>query len=76
MLVVGRHTYIISDTGQVTDVSPFTPDYALMQLHIVDAVVKNDWPYNGEPYILAIRKILYVPSMSNNLLPPFIYVSH
>jgi hypothetical protein len=39
MLVVGRHAYIKWDTGRVADVSPFTPDYALMQLQIVDAAV-------------------------------------
>ncbi len=32
MPVVGRHAYIISDTGRMADVSPFTPDYASMQL--------------------------------------------
>jgi hypothetical protein len=30
MLVVGRNTYIISDTGRIADVNPFTSDYASM----------------------------------------------
>ena len=72
MPVVGRHAYIISDTGRVADVSPFTPDYASMQLRIVDAAVQYDCPYDGESYILVIRNTLHVPSMKNNLLPPFI----
>ncbi len=72
MPVVGRHAYIISDTGRMADVSPFTPDYASMQLRIVDAAVQYDCPYNGMSYILVIRNTLYVPSMKNNLLPPFI----
>ena len=72
MPVVGRHAYIISDTGRVADVSPFTPDYESMQLRIVDAAVQYDCPYNGESYILVIRNTLYVPSMKNNLLPPFV----
>ena len=53
-------------------VSPFTPEYALMQLHVVDAVVQYDCPYNGESYLLVIRNTLYFPSMSNNLLQPLV----
>ena len=30
MPVVGRHAYIISQTGKIADVSPFTPDYKSM----------------------------------------------
>ncbi len=72
MPVVGRNAYIISDTGRVADVSPFTPDYASMQIRMVDASVRCDCPYNGESYILVMRNTLYVPSMKYNLLPPFI----
>ena len=32
MPVVGRHAYIISDTGRLADVSPFTSAYASVQL--------------------------------------------
>jgi hypothetical protein len=28
MPVVGRHAYVISDTGRIADVNHFTPDYA------------------------------------------------
>ena len=55
----------------MADVSPFTPDYVLMQLFIVYVVVRYDCPLNGELYILVIRNTLYVPSMRNNLLTPF-----
>jgi hypothetical protein len=40
MPVVGRNAYIILDTGRVADVSPFTSDYASMQIRIVDAAVQ------------------------------------
>ena len=72
MPVLGRHPYIISDTGQVVDVRPFTPDYAFMQHQIVDAAVQYDCPYNGESYILVIRNTIYIPSIRNNLLPPLV----
>jgi hypothetical protein len=72
MPVVGRHAYVISDTGRIADVNPFTPDYKSMQVPIVDAAVQYDCPYDGQSYILVIRNALHVPSMRNNLLPPFI----
>jgi hypothetical protein len=65
MPVVGRNAYIISDTGRVADVSPFTPDYASMQIRIVDAAVQYDCPYDGESCILVIRNTLYVPDKAN-----------
>jgi hypothetical protein len=72
MPAVGRHAYIISDTGRMADVSSFTPDYASMQLRIVDAAVQYDCPYSGQSYVPVTRNTLYVPSMKNNLLPPFV----
>jgi hypothetical protein len=71
MPVVGKHAFIISDTGRVADVKAYTPDYDSMQLHIVDAAVKYESPYDGTEYILVIRNALHVPSMQNNLIPPF-----
>jgi hypothetical protein len=72
MPVVGRHAFIISDTGRIADVNPFTPDYDSMQVPIVDAAVQYDCPYDGQSYILVVRNALHVPSMKNNLIPPFV----
>ena len=47
MPVVGRHAFIISDTGRIADVNAFTPDYEPMQLPIVDAAIQYDCPYDG-----------------------------
>ena len=71
MPVVGKHAYIIAQTGKKVDVSPFTPDYKPLTVPLVDAMVKYDNPYNGKTYILVLRNALYVPSMENNLIPPF-----
>ena len=71
MPVVGKHAYIIAKTGKKVDVSPFTPDYKLLTVPLVDATVEYDNPYNGKTYILVLRNALYVPSMDHNLIPPF-----
>jgi hypothetical protein len=39
MPVIGWHAYLISDTGRIADVNPFTPDYNSIQVPIVDAAV-------------------------------------
>ncbi len=58
MPVVGRHAFIISDTGRVANV---TPDYEPMELSIVNAAIQYDCPYDGQTYILVIRSALHVP---------------
>ena len=71
MPVVGKHAYIIAETGKKVDVSPFTPDYKPLMVPLVDATVRYDNPYNGKSYVLALQNALHVPSMDNNLIPPF-----
>ena len=71
MPVVGKHAYIIAETGKKVDVSPFTPDYKPLTVPLVDATEKYDNPYNGKTYILVLHNGLYVPSMDHNLIPPF-----
>ena len=44
MSVVGRNALIMSDTGNIVDVSPYTPDYEPLQVPVVDAAVKHDCP--------------------------------
>ena len=73
MVVVGRNAYIIQDTGRRADVSQFTPDYeALNLVPIVDAAMLYSCPFTGEDHILIVHDALYVPSMENNLIPPFV----
>ena len=72
MPVVGRHAFIIAKTGRIADVNAFTPDYSSMQVPIVDAARQYECPYDSKSYILIIRNALHVPSMNNNLIPPFV----
>ena len=52
-------------------VAPFTPDYKPISVEMVDAALKYECSYSGKVKILIIRRGLYVPSMTHNLLPPF-----
>ena len=71
MPVIGKNAYILSKISETVDVAPFTPDYNPIRVELVDAALKYDCLYSGKSKILIIRRGLYVPSMSNNLLPPF-----
>eukprot|EP00957_Ditylum_brightwellii_P171335 13043059-Ditylum_brightwellii.AAC.1 len=39
MPVIGKHALILSHTGRVADVNPFTPDYESMRVPIVHAAL-------------------------------------
>ena len=71
MPVIGRNAYILSKICETVDVAPFTPDYKPISVELVDAALKYECPYSGEVKILIIRRGLHIPSMTHNLLPPF-----
>ena len=71
MSVIGMNVYILSTIGETVDVAPFTPDYKPISVELVDAALKYECPYSGDIMILIIRRGLHVPSMTHNLLLPF-----
>ena len=71
MAVIGKHAYILVETGKTVEVNPFTPTYKPIEAPIVDAALQFDSPCNGKSYLFVVRNALHVPSMCNNLLPPF-----
>ena len=73
MVVVGHQAYVISHTNQFVNVQAFADEVTgLRDIPVVDAAIGYDCPYSGETYILALKNALCVPSMSHNLVPPFI----
>ena len=72
MPVVGKNAYVLADTGRTCDVYAFTPNYEPIEVPIVDAALLYQCPYKGTSHILVIRNCLHVPTMTNNLIPPFI----
>ena len=71
MAVIGKHAYILAETGKMVEVNLFTPTYEPIKAPIVDAALYYDSPCDGKSYILVVRNTLHVPSMCNNLLAPF-----
>ena len=72
MPVVGREALVVEQSGKTVEVSPFTPDYKPIKVEVVNAMIQYDSPLDGKEYMLVIQNALRVPSMSNNLIPPFI----
>ena len=72
MPVIGREALVVEQSGRTVEVSPFIPDYKPIKVEVVNAVVQYDSPLDGKEYMLVIQNALCVPSMNNNLIPPFI----
>ena len=72
MPVVGSNSCIVSDHHTTVEVRPYSPDYAPLNIPLVDAAVMYDCPHSGQSHVLIVRNALYVQSMVNNLLPPFV----
>ena len=71
MPVVGKGAHV-EYTGKTADVNAFSPNIETSQLPIVNAVVQYDCAHSGNSCLIIIRNALYVPEMTNHLIPPFI----
>ena len=71
MVVVGMNAYAVAYVGKTVTVQPYRPDYKPMDVPLVDAAVQYDCPHSGTKHVVVIRNALYVPTMTNNLIPPF-----
>eukprot|EP00957_Ditylum_brightwellii_P122322 9327996-Ditylum_brightwellii.AAC.1 len=51
MPCMGRDALVVSDTGRMMKVNPFTPDYDAIKVRLVDAALKCDFPFTDRAYI-------------------------
>ena len=73
MAVAGANVSIISKSGLVATVTPFSDDLPPMDnVEIGDVAIAYDDPRTGVTYILIIRNALLIPTMTHNLIPPFL----
>ncbi len=73
MSVAGGGTTVIAKSGHFATVTPFSPDLPVLEkVEIGDAAMCYDDPVSLRNYILVMRNVLLIPTMSHNLLPPFL----
>ena len=72
MIFFGKYCVIVSKYGKEAIVNSFNDQVSTITFPVVDAAVAYECPWSQTTYILIARKILSVPSMDHNLIPPFI----
>jgi hypothetical protein len=74
MDVLGKNCFIFDNIQSRTcKVEPFDPTIGTAKhVPIVNAAVSYDCPYSHQMYILMLHNALYVPTMTNNLILPFL----
>ena len=73
MPVVGSGCYVFRHTGKkAITVSAFSPEYKPMDVPVVDAALMYRCPFSGTEHLLVVMNALYVPTMTHNLISPFI----
>ena len=74
MVVLGKNCFVFDNVeGRTCDVTPFDPSIGTStQVPIVDAAIVYDCPFTLESHLLIVRNGLYLPNLSDNLIPPFI----
>ena len=72
MPVIGKNSYLISRMGRTASVQPYGPNYEPVDVPLVHVALQYECPYSGTIYVLVVRNALYVLTMTNNLIPPFI----
>ena len=71
--VLGKQCYILSRSGKSVDVGAFIESTGgLNEVLIVDAMLAYDCKRTNQVYLLVLRNVLYIESMTDNLIPPFI----
>ena len=73
MSVAGANVSVISKSGLVATVTPFSGELPpLDDVEIGDVAMAYDHPRTGITYILVMRNALLIPTMDHNLIPPFL----
>ena len=73
MCVFGRNSMIISESNRSVDVNAFAEEArGIMKVPIADIMVAYDCKRTHRVFLLIARNALYVESMENNLVHPFI----
>ena len=70
-IVAGANCCIMSYTGRVCDVSPYSDEYKpVTGVPIVKAATVSQSQYTGQDYLLIFNEALWMPSLPNTLVNP------
>ena len=75
MCVLGKYCLLLSEleTTQTVNVGAFLESAGgLNNVPIVNTMLAYDCRRTNQVYLLALRNVLYIESMDDNLIPPFI----
>ena len=74
MVVLGKHCFVFDHVqGRTCEVESYDPAMRKAKhIPVVDAAITYDCPYTLKTYLLIVRNALHIPTMNNNLIPPFI----
>ena len=74
MAALGKYCFVFDNVkGRTCDVAPYDPSISTAKkVPVVDAALVYDCQYTFKPYLLIAWNALYVPTMENNLIPPFL----
>ena len=73
MCVLGKQCQVLSESGRSVDVGAFTKSAGgLNQVPIVNAMLAYDCKRMNQVCLLVLMNVLYIKSMDDNLIPPFI----
>ena len=72
-IVVGDDVLIMHDSGKSANVGLFSEQLGkISNVPIIDYIVAHDCAYSGKTIYLTMYNTLYIPSMKENLIPPFV----
>lgn len=71
-MVLGKYAHFIASSRCMVKVQPFSPNYNVEMIEIVDASVLHECPFSENMVVFVIKDILHVIEMDNNLILPFI----
>ena len=70
--VVGKNVVILESLNKSVTVSGFSSEIGKpIRVKVVNAAVAYDCDITGETHIMVLYNALHIPSMENNLVPPF-----
>ena len=74
IMVLGKNCFVFDNVYRRTcNVEPFDKNLRkAKQIPVIDAALAYDYSYTYETYLLIVRNALYIESMENNLVLPFI----